>query len=129
MSRRCGFPADVVAELRTVAAGVVCLAATDEFGSVGDRYDDFEPVSDQDVTGVLNPTVIVFVQEEQSQRTVELLPRLLAEQRLRMRTSATTTERIRLRLCPALSISTRSSSALQASMPCSVSSSHGGTRS
>ncbi len=47
-------PTEVVAEMRTVADGVVCLEATDDLGSVGDWYDHFEPVSDQEVIGLLN---------------------------------------------------------------------------
>jgi putative phosphoribosyl transferase len=46
-------PADTVDELRAVADDVVCLAAPPWFGSVGEWYDDFRQVSDEDVAHFL----------------------------------------------------------------------------
>ena len=42
-----------LASLRSKADEVVCLASPREFRSIGDFYDDFRPMTDEDVIGIL----------------------------------------------------------------------------
>jgi len=47
-------PPDVIARLQSEADRVICLAQPDEFWSVGQFFADWEQLSDQDVTDILN---------------------------------------------------------------------------